>query len=99
MRTAAAAKIAHPTARSMAYARATVTRVAAVGHVEWVHFVQVERLPTQGEIVHATGSWEEPAGGASVTAIPAARPNVSPAAKLSPAPYVSALGPGNGAAS
>jgi ribokinase len=50
-----------------------MTRVAAVGHVEWVHFLQVERLPTQGEIAHAVGSWEEPAGGASVAAVQLAK--------------------------
>jgi ribokinase len=38
-------------------------RAAVVGHVEWVRFAQVERLPRQGEIVTASDSWEEPAGG------------------------------------
>jgi ribokinase len=50
-----------------------VTRVAAIGHVEWVHFLQVDRLPTRGEIVHALASWEEPAGGASVAAVQLAK--------------------------
>jgi ribokinase len=38
-------------------------RAAVVGHVEWVRFAQVLRLPRQGEIVTASNSWEEPAGG------------------------------------
>jgi ribokinase len=28
-------------------------RVAVVGHVEWIEFAQVERVPEPGEIVHA----------------------------------------------
>jgi ribokinase len=38
-------------------------RTAVVGHVEWVRFAKVERLPRQGEIVTASDSWVEPAGG------------------------------------
>jgi ribokinase len=38
-------------------------RAAVVGHVEWVRFARVERLPKQGEIVTASDSWVEPAGG------------------------------------
>ena len=38
-------------------------RAAVVGHVEWVRFAQVQRLPRQGEIVTASETWEEPAGG------------------------------------
>lgn len=44
-------------------------RVAVVGHVEWVDFVRVERLPAPGEIVHAQESWGEPAGGGGVAAV------------------------------
>lgn len=44
-------------------------RAAVVGHVEWVHFVRVERMPTAGEIVHASTSWEEPAGGGAGAAV------------------------------
>jgi ribokinase len=40
-------------------------RVAAVGHVEWVEFVRVERLPHAGEILHASEYWEDAAGGGS----------------------------------
>ena len=38
-------------------------RAAVVGHVEWVRFAEVERLPDQGAIVTARDSWEEPGGG------------------------------------
>ena len=43
-------------------------RAAVVGHVEWVRFAQVERVPAQGEIVTAVDTWEEPAGGGAVAA-------------------------------
>src|SRR5919199_2566991 len=48
-------------------------RVAVVGHVEWVEFARVERVPRPGEIVHALESWEEPAGGGAVAAVQLAR--------------------------
>ena len=35
-------------------AAARMTRVAVVGHVEWIEFARVPRLPAPGEIVHAT---------------------------------------------
>lgn len=44
-------------------------RAAVVGHVEWLEFVPVEAVPRAGEIVHATESWEQAAGGGSVAAI------------------------------
>jgi ribokinase len=44
-------------------------RVAVVGHVEWVDFVRVDRLPAPGEIVHAREAWAEPAGGGGVAAV------------------------------
>jgi ribokinase len=47
--------------------------VAVVGHVEWIEFVRVERVPTQGEIVHAQEVWSEPAGGGAVAAVQLAR--------------------------
>jgi ribokinase len=47
--------------------------VAAVGHVEWIEFARVERVPAPGEIVHALESWEEPGGGGAVTAVQLAR--------------------------
>ncbi|HUE39952.1 MAG TPA: PfkB family carbohydrate kinase, partial [Candidatus Binatia bacterium] len=43
-------------------------RAAVLGHVEWVDFVRVERLPRSGEIVRAVDAWEEPAGGGGVAA-------------------------------
>lgn len=47
--------------------------VAVVGHVEWIEFAQVERVPAPGEIVHAVDSWEEPGGGGAVAAVQLAR--------------------------
>ena len=44
-------------------------KVAVVGHVEWMEFVPVERVPRPGEIVHAAKSWEEAAGGGVVAAV------------------------------
>jgi ribokinase len=44
-------------------------RAAVVGHVEWVEFVRVERVPRAGEIVGALESWEEAGGGGSVAAV------------------------------
>jgi ribokinase len=46
-----------------------MTRVGVVGHVEWVQFAVVERVPAAGEIVHARESFFEPAGGGSVAAV------------------------------
>ncbi len=43
-------------------------RVAVVGHVEWIEFARVERMPAAGEIVHAQEVWEEPGGGGAVAA-------------------------------
>jgi ribokinase len=48
-------------------------RVAVVGHVEWIEFARVERLPLAGEIVHATAAWEEAGGGGAVAAVQLAR--------------------------
>jgi ribokinase len=44
-------------------------RVAVVGHVEWIEFARVERVPAPGEIVHAEEAWEEPGGGGAVAAV------------------------------
>ncbi|MGZ4186870.1 MAG: PfkB family carbohydrate kinase [Solirubrobacteraceae bacterium] len=46
-----------------------MTRVAVVGHVEWVDFVPVERFPTPGEIIHAHGAFARAAGGGGVVAV------------------------------
>jgi ribokinase len=43
-------------------------KVAVVGHVEWIEFVQLERVPLPGEIVHARKTFSEPAGGGAVAA-------------------------------
>lgn len=48
-------------------------RAAVVGHVEWVTFAQVAEVPRSGEIVHATGSWEMPAGGGAGAAVQLAK--------------------------
>jgi ribokinase len=48
-------------------------RVAVVGHMEWVEFVRGDHVPAAGEIVHATDSFEEPAGGGAVAAVQLAR--------------------------
>lgn len=44
-------------------------KAAVVGHVEWIEFLPVERVPVAGEIVHASESWEQAAGGGSVAAV------------------------------
>ena len=44
-------------------------RVAVVGHVEWVEFVRLERVPAAGEILHAERWWDEPGGGGAVAAV------------------------------
>lgn len=48
-------------------------RVAVVGHVEWVEFAHVDHVPRAGEIVNATSTFEEPAGGGAVAAVQLAR--------------------------
>jgi ribokinase len=48
-------------------------RLAVVGHVEWVEFVRVEAVPRPGEIVHATETWAEAAGGGAVAAVQLAK--------------------------
>jgi ribokinase len=44
-------------------------RVAVVGHVEWVEFLRVPRVPAAGEIVHATSVFEHAAGGGGVASV------------------------------
>ena len=46
-----------------------MARVGVVGHVEWVQFAVVERVPPAGEIVHARETFSEPAGGGAVAAV------------------------------
>jgi ribokinase len=43
-------------------------RCAVVGHVEWLDFVPVERVPEAGEILTTNDHWAEPAGGGAVAA-------------------------------
>jgi ribokinase len=42
---------------------------AVVGHVEWIEFGRVDRVPAPGEIVHVNESWEVPGGGGAVAAV------------------------------
>jgi ribokinase len=44
-------------------------RVAVVGHVEWVEFLRVPRVPSAGEIVHASEVFAQAAGGGAVAAV------------------------------
>ena len=46
---------------------------AVVGHVEWVDFLNVPRVPLPGEIVHADKWWAEAAGGGAVAAVQLAK--------------------------
>jgi ribokinase len=48
-------------------------KVAVVGHVEWVEFLRVERVPAPGSIVTAREVWGEPAGGGGVASVRLAR--------------------------
>jgi ribokinase len=43
-------------------------RMAVVGHVEWVEFIPLTRMPSEGEVVHAEGSFTRAAGGGGVVA-------------------------------
>lgn len=45
-----------------------MTRVAVVGHVEWVEFASVRRMPAPGEIVHAERIHALTAGGGAAAA-------------------------------
>ena len=40
-----------------------------VGHVEWVDFIPVDRLPGAGQVVHAQGAFSRAAGGGGVVAV------------------------------
>src|SRR5579864_3193491 len=50
-----------------------VTRVAVVGHVEWVEFVRIDHFPTRGAIAHARDASIRAAGGGVVAAVVLAR--------------------------
>jgi ribokinase len=45
-----------------------MTRVAVVGHIEWVEFLPVPRFPHRGEVVHAEGGMQRAGGGGGVAA-------------------------------
>jgi ribokinase len=47
--------------------------LAVVGHVEWVDFAVVPRLPVPGEILHAGEHFAAPGGGGAVAAVQARR--------------------------
>jgi ribokinase len=49
------------------------SRVAVVGHVEWVTFARVPHVPAPGEIVEATECWEEVGGSGAVAAVQLAK--------------------------
>jgi len=44
-------------------------RMAVVGHVEWIDFLVVDRVPAPGDIVVAAESWGEAAGGGGVASV------------------------------
>tara|TARA_B100000965_G_scaffold51916_1_gene38635 strand:+ start:2039 stop:2881 length:843 start_codon:yes stop_codon:yes gene_type:complete len=48
-------------------------KLAAIGHIEWVTFLKVDKLPLAGEISHAKDCFEEAAGGTAVAAVQMAR--------------------------
>ena len=44
-----------------------------IGHLEWVEFARIERMPEAGEIVHADEVWQEAGGGGPVAAVQMAK--------------------------
>ena len=48
-------------------------RVATVGHLEWIEFGRVDRVPRPGEIAHAADVWQEIGGGGAVAAVQLSR--------------------------
>lgn len=51
----------------------SLMRVAVVGHIEWIDFVRVPRMPGRGEIIHAVEAWDEAGGGGAVAAVQLAK--------------------------
>jgi ribokinase len=45
-----------------------VTNLAVVGHVEWVHFIRVDRFPERGAVTQAAAGFAHAGGGAVVAA-------------------------------
>jgi ribokinase len=48
-------------------------RLAVVGHIEWIRFARVHRVPAPGAIEHATETWEGAGGGGAVAAVQLAK--------------------------
>jgi ribokinase len=48
-------------------------KVAVVGHIEWVRFARVDRMPGAGEIAHSFEDWAQAGGGGAVAALQLAR--------------------------
>ena len=48
-------------------------RFGVVGHIEWVDFLRVPRVPLPGEIVQASEWWAEAGGGGAVAAVQLAK--------------------------
>lgn len=46
-----------------------MTRVAVIGHVEWVDFLPVPRFPPRGQVIHAEGGSARAGGGGAVAAL------------------------------
>lgn len=47
-----------------------MTKVAVVGHVEWVDFIPIPRMPREGEVLHAKGpAFTRAAGGGGVASV------------------------------
>lgn len=44
-------------------------RVAVIGHVEWIRFARVDRVPAPGEIAHSFEEWEQAGGAGAVAAV------------------------------
>lgn len=61
--------LATATAAPDRYYAAPMSRLAVVGHVEWVDFIPVSRMPEQGQVVHAEGAFARAAGGGGVVAV------------------------------
>src|SRR6185312_14178994 len=48
-------------------------QVGVVGHVEWIEFGRVDRIPGPGDIAHATAESQVPGGGGAVAAVQLSR--------------------------
>ena len=48
-------------------------KLVVVGHVEWIRFCRVERMPGPGDIAHSMEDWEQAGGGGAVAALQLAR--------------------------